>query len=79
MYFVYILQSEKDNGFYTGFSEDVEDRLQDHNWHLAIYTSSKAPYELIWYCAFQDKNQALAFEKYLKSGSGFAFRNKHLV
>jgi putative endonuclease len=79
MYYVYILQSRKDKSFYTGFSEDVDERLQAHNWHLAKYSSSKAPYRLIWYCAFEDKQRAYDFEKYLKSGSGFAFRNKHLI
>ena len=79
MYFVYLLKSLKDASYYTGFSEGVDTRLRDHNWHLSKYTGPKAPYELIWYCAFRNKKQALAFEKYLKSGSGFAFRNKHLV
>ena len=79
MYFVYILHSQKDGSFYMGFSEDVEDRLKDHNRFISKYTSSKAPYELIWYCVFASKAKALAFEKYLKSGSGFAFRNRHLI
>jgi predicted GIY-YIG superfamily endonuclease len=79
MYFVYLLKSNKDESFYTGFSEDVRERLKDHNQFFSPYTSSKAPYDLIWYCAFTDKKKALAFEKYLKSGSGFAFRNKHLA
>ena len=79
MYFVYILQSQKDESFYTGFSENLEERLQDHNWHLAKYTSGKAPYNLIWHCGFNDKKKALDFEKYLKSGSGIAFRNKRLI
>jgi hypothetical protein len=29
--------------------------------------------------AFQDKYKAFEFEKYLKSGSGIAFRNRHLI
>jgi hypothetical protein len=35
----------------------------------------------IWFgtVPFTTKEKALAFEKYLKSSSGFAFRNKHLV
>ena len=79
MYFVYLLQSKKDSSFYTGFSEEVGERLKDHNSGNAAFTSTKAPYELVWYCCFKDKKKALAFEKYLKSGSGFAFRNKHLI
>jgi len=79
MYFVYLLQSKKDKTFYTGFSENPDERIQNHNWHIAKYTASKAPYQLAWYCGFNDKKRALQFEKYLKSSSGFAFRNKHLI
>ncbi|MEK7659534.1 MAG: GIY-YIG nuclease family protein [Patescibacteria group bacterium] len=43
------------------------------------YTRSKAPFELVWYCAFKDKKKALGFEKYLKQGSGFAFARKRLI
>lgn len=60
-------------------SENLKQRIKEHNWHLAKYTSTKAPLELVWYCAFKNKIQALAFEKYIKSGSGMAFRNKHLI
>jgi predicted GIY-YIG superfamily endonuclease len=79
MYHVYILQSKKDGSYYTGMTEDVEKRLQDHNWHEATYSKSKAPFELVWYCSFKDKKKTLDFEKYLKSGSGFAFARKRLV
>lgn len=79
MYWVYILQSEKDKTYYVGFSENPEVRIQDHNWHISKYTSSRVPYKLVWKAAFQNKLKALAFEKYLKSSSGFAFCNKHLI
>jgi len=79
MYFVYILKSQKNGSFYTGTTENIEKRIQEHNWHLSKYTSSKTPFELVWHCTFSNKKQAIDFEKYLKSGSGFAFRNKHLV
>jgi putative endonuclease len=65
--------------YYTGFTENKDDRLNDHNWHTVKSTMSKAPYKLVWHCSFEDKYKALDFEKYLKSGSGIAFRNKHLV
>ncbi len=79
MYFVYILQSEKDGSYYTGSTEDVEKRLAEHNSGISKYSSTKCPFHIVWYCAFQNKLQALAFEKYLKQGSGFAFSRKHLV
>ncbi|MBI4050342.1 MAG: GIY-YIG nuclease family protein [Candidatus Doudnabacteria bacterium] len=79
MYYVYILKSEKDRSFYTGFTTDLKLRLKDHNTKGNQYSSTKAPFELVWYCAFLHKKKALDFEKYLKQGSGFAFARKRLV
>ena len=79
MYYVYILQSIKDGGFYTGFTENLEERIKDHNWLGSTYSKNKAPFELVWFCRFKDKKKALDFEKCLKQGSGFAFARKRLV
>jgi len=79
MYYVYIIQSQKDKSFYTGFTENLKQRIKEHNWHLSKYSKNKAPFEIDWYCAFKNKKKALDFEKYLKSGSGFAFSRKRLV
>jgi predicted GIY-YIG superfamily endonuclease len=79
MYYVYILQSQKDKSYYTGTTENLKQRVKEHNWHLAKYSKSKAPFELAWFCAFKDKKKALDFERYLKQGSGFAFARKRLV
>ena len=78
MYYVYILQSLKDKSYYTGLTTDVDTRLKQHNGSVE-YTSTKRPFKLIWYCCFEDKMKALQFEKYIKSGSGFAFARKRLV
>ena len=79
MYYVYILQSQKDASHYVGVTADLKRRLQEHNNGNVKYSSSKAPYKIKWYCAFCDKIKAYNFEKYLKSSSGFAFRNKHFL
>jgi len=79
MYFVYILKSKKDGSLYKGMTENLEQRLNDHNFGSGKYSSTKRPYELHWYCAFKDKSKALKFEKYLKHGSGHAFTKKHLI
>lgn len=79
MYYVYILQSLKDQSYYTGLTIDVEARLKKHNSGAVEYTSTKRPWKLAWYCCFEDKKKALYFEKYLKSGSGFALAKKRLV
>ncbi|MCX6743628.1 MAG: GIY-YIG nuclease family protein [Candidatus Parcubacteria bacterium] len=80
MFFVYILQSIKfPKKLYTGFSEDIDNRLIDHNKGNSEYTDTFKPWEIIFYCAFENKEKALSFERYLKSSSGIAFRNKRLI
>ncbi|MEK7623591.1 MAG: GIY-YIG nuclease family protein [Patescibacteria group bacterium] len=79
MHYVYILQSKKDGSFYTGSTDNLSERLQEHNRGQCKYTSTKCPWSIHWYCVFQNKKKAIEFEKYLKSGSGIAFRNTHLL
>ncbi len=80
MYYVYIIQSVNvPDKFYTGFSEDVFGRLEDHNSGKSVYTNKFKPWKLLYYSAFLDKKKALAFEAYLKTASGRAFRNKRLI
>jgi predicted GIY-YIG superfamily endonuclease len=45
MYYVYIIQAMKDASYYTGFTENVEERLADHNSGSNKYSSSKKPYK----------------------------------
>jgi putative endonuclease len=78
MQFVYILACA-DGTYYTGCTNDLDARLERHNHGHVQYTMHRLPVELIFYCAFKSKEDAFAFEKYLKSGSGIAFRNKHLL
>ncbi|MDO8443005.1 MAG: GIY-YIG nuclease family protein [bacterium] len=79
MYFVYLIQSQQDNSFYTGITENLKKRINEHNNGSSVYSATKRPFIPVWYCIFSNKQRALAFEKYLKSGSGIAFRNKHLI
>jgi predicted GIY-YIG superfamily endonuclease len=79
MFYVYCLRSERYPRFrYIGFSADLQNRLTDHNRGCNRSTAPFQPLILEGYCAFQDKERALAFESYLKSGSGHAFANKRL-
>ncbi len=79
MVYCYIIQSLKDRTYYIGSTLNLRQRFIQHNQHLAKYSRTKAPYKLVWYAAFSTKELALAFEKYLKTSSGFAFRNKRLI
>ena len=79
MHYVYILKSVKLNKYYTGVTNDLKRRIKEHNSGNSDFTSWSGPYDLVWYCVFNDKNKAYSFEKYLKSSSGSAFRNKRFL
>jgi predicted GIY-YIG superfamily endonuclease len=79
MYYVYLLQSiPYPDQRYVGFTEDLRTRMTTHNNGGSPHTSKYRPWKLITYVAFSNKAGALAFERYLKSGSGHAFANKRL-
>jgi predicted GIY-YIG superfamily endonuclease len=79
MHYVYILRSLKfPETFYTGMNRDLKARIEKHNAGEAPHTSKFAPWEIKTYLGFSDAAQALAFEKYLKTGSGRAFAKKRL-
>lgn len=63
---------------YVGFTEDLKQRLQAHNEGVLRNTARHRPWSLMTYLAFSSKNQALAFERHIKHGSGHAFARKHL-
>ena len=78
MKFVYILESLDGEHFYAGLTDDVPARLAKHNAGEVPHTSKYRPWRLKTYVAFSNENQAVAFERYLKSGSGRAFAKKRL-
>lgn len=76
-WYVYILKCS--NGkFYTGCTNNLEDRIARHNAGQVIATKDNLPIEIVNYIAFTDKYKAYDFEKYLKLGSGRAFAKRHL-
>ena len=80
MYFVYILRSiSYPDQTYVGFTENVDARIKKHNEGGNVSTAKQRPWKLVFYCAFEDKSRALAFETYLKSHSGKAFSAKRLL
>ena len=78
MQYVYILKCA-DHSYYTGCTQDIGERIEKHSNGYVESTKYKLPVELVFHCAFTDKTKAFEFEKYLKTGSGIAFRNKHLI
>lgn len=78
MKYVYILESLDAQHFYIGVTDDLRARLKKHNAKEVPHTSKYGPWRIKTYVAFSDEDQAIAFEKYLKSASGRAFAKKRL-
>lgn len=70
MHYVYVIQSLKDSKLYTGYTNDLKRRIQEHNSKTQFSTQSRAPFRLIYYEGCILKEDAIAREKYLKSGRG---------
>ncbi|TSC81236.1 MAG: putative endonuclease [Parcubacteria group bacterium Gr01-1014_19] len=78
MYYVYVLRSIKDNRFYTGHTDDLRKRLQEHNGKQNFSTKHRAPFKLIYYEACLHITDAKSREKYLKSGMGKRYLKNRL-
>jgi putative endonuclease len=78
MFYVYVLRSESDSGFYIGFSTDLKRRLSEHRRGASFATKSRGPWKLIYYEAYTEREDAEGREKFLKSGAGRRFLHAQL-
>jgi putative endonuclease len=78
MFYTYVLHSKKDGNFYTGFTKDLELRLEQHNKGQVESTKERRPLKLIYYEACLNRNDATHRETYLKTYYGKAYIRKRL-
>ena len=78
MKYAYLLESiEHPEEWYVGLTDDLRIRFDAHNAGQSPHTAKYRPWRLVTYIAFTDETKAIAFEEYLKTGSGRAFAKKH--
>ncbi len=68
MFYVYILQSKEK--FYIGFTRNLRKRLTEHNAGQNISTKAYIPWELIFYEAYGNREDAIRREGYFKTTQG---------
>ena len=68
--YVYVLLSHRDGGWYTGYTEDLRKRYAQHQAGDSASTRYRGPWEIIYYEASLNIDDARARERYLKSGMG---------
>ncbi len=76
--FVYLLQSTADaRQHYVGLTADPIGRLAAHNAGESPYTARFRPWRAVLTMEFAEEKRAIAFERYLKTGSGREFARRH--
>ena len=79
MKFVYLIESLRHPvRRYRGLADDVTRRLERHNAGEVPSTAPYRPWRLVVSIRFENGDRAAEFERYLKSGSGHSFANRHL-
>ncbi len=78
MYYTYVITSAQDGKWYTGYTVDLRKRLNDHNAGKVISTKHRGPFELIYYEACLNEQDATTREKYLKTGMGKRYLKNRL-
>ena len=70
MIYTYVLQSLKDNKFYTGSTNDLRRRIREHGDGKVPSSRYRRPFKLIYYEACLNDHDARLREKYLKTAWG---------
>ena len=78
MWYIYVIQSKKDEKWYTGYTGDLQKRFKEHNDNEVTSTKGRGPFDLIYYEACLNKKDAFAREKYLKTGMGKRYLKNRL-
>jgi putative endonuclease len=66
MYYVYVLKSKKDDNLYYGSTNDLRRRLNEHNVGKSLATKGRRPFELRYYEAYFNEEDARSREWSLK-------------
>ena len=77
-YYTYLLLSEKDRKYYTGYTQDLNVRFEQHQKGQVKSTKHRRPLKLVYYEACLNQQDALKREKYLKTFYGKMFIAKRL-
>src|ERR1700683_4616964 len=65
--------------YYIGFTENIDQRIKEHNEGKSLHTAKYGPWQIEVYLAVPSRKKALDLERYLKSGSGRAFLQRHIL
>jgi len=79
MYYFYVLKSTKDSELYFGDTEDLKNRLMQHNSGKVPSTRLKTPYILVYYEAYHSQSDAKHREYSIKLRGNAYFQLKRRI
>jgi putative endonuclease len=60
--YAYVLRAfEEPNRIYVGWTNDLRERLNEHNWGMSPHAARHRPWEIVWYAGFSSEEAARAF------------------
>lgn len=78
MFYTYILLSKKTDQWYTGVTQDLRKRFNEHQEGKSQWTKGRGPWILVYYEACLNEEDARSREIYLKSGMGKRYLKNRL-
>ncbi len=79
MFYVYILYSKTKDRFYTGYTDDLERRISQHNLGKTPSTKYGIPWEIYWTSHALSKHDALILEKRIKKRGAKRFLQSEAI
>lgn len=70
MYYTYILKSLKDNGYYIGYTSNLEERIKKHNAGETKSLKCRRPLELVYLEEYDMRQDAYKCERQIKRYKG---------
>lgn len=78
MYYTYVLKSLKDGKIYVGHTNNLKERVAEHNSGKVRSTACRKPLVLLYYEACNILEDAISREHALKTGFGRSYLKRRL-
>ncbi len=66
MFYVYLIQSQKDKDLYIGYTNNLRRRLLEHNSGMTKSIKHRVPFNIVYYEAYKSEDDAKSREDNLK-------------
>ena len=78
-FYIYILESLKDGARYTGYTNNLKRRIEEHKKGLSFATKYRLPFKLVYFEGCLNEQDAKRRERYLKTTQGRRFIGLRLL